>query len=184
MTPLLATSIGYAAVGTGVAVLLERRGQPPATVLSAIVAWPRLLSLLFAEGTSGPMDARIARSFEPLRAALLDGSGDALMSLAELEALERGLRRASLRLGVVDALLAESSDGLGHEVKGSLGALRDARLRASQEVEAVLEGVLQLRVQMGLLALEGDTEPVRDRIRELKARVSALDEVERPVVPS
>ena len=55
--------------------------------------------------------------------------------------------------------------------------LQAARDKAAAEVEAVLKGLVQLRVQLGLVALAGETGPVRDRLMELSARLTALEEV-------
>jgi hypothetical protein len=56
-------------------------------------------------------------------------------------------------------------------------ALRRARTSAAAEVEAVLEGIVQLRLQIGLRSLAGNSVPVRERLRDLRARLAAVDEL-------
>jgi hypothetical protein len=58
-----------------------------------------------------------------------------------------------------------------------MAGLRRAREHAHRELEAVLAGLLQLRVQLGLFTLAGESEPVRERLAELEARVAALAEL-------
>jgi hypothetical protein len=91
----------------------------------------------------------------------------------ELVALDAALRRADARIATVDRLLGEEALR-GDPLAAQLERARDF---AADEVEAVLRGVVQLRVQVGLVALAGDTVPVRDRMRELAARVRAIEEL-------
>jgi hypothetical protein len=62
-------------------------------------------------------------------------------------------------------------------VRDSALALRQARARSAGEIEAVLAGVLQLRLQIGLLALAGDDRAARQRLAELRDRARALEEL-------
>lgn len=165
--------------GGGTALMLARRGQPVATALSALLAWPVLLPLLGDTGgdsgqrTIGPFATRIDTCFTALRGALRDPSVIDIVSAEELVSLEQALRRADGRIGMVDRLLAEEAlraDPLAAQ-------LDRARGHAADEIESVLRGVVQLRVQVGLVALAGDTLPVRERMRELSARVRAIEEI-------
>lgn len=165
-------------IGVGTALVLARRGQPAATALSALVAWPVLLPLLGDAGdaggrNAGPFATRIDTCFAALRSALADPSASDIVTSEELVSLERALRRADGRIGMVDRLLSEEAlraDPLATQ-------LDRARGLAADEIESVLRGVVQLRVQVGLVALAGDTLPVRERMRELGARVRALEEI-------
>lgn len=165
--------VGWLAVGALTGLTLSRRGQPLATALTAVLAWPVLVPLLTGAPSSGPFAERIAGCFAALRAALADPAAASVVSNEELVALEAALVRADARIAMVDRLLQE--DALSQDPLSS--QLSRARGHAADEVEAVLRGVVQLRVQVGLVALAGDTLPVRDRMRELGARVSALEEL-------
>ncbi|MFN7143972.1 MAG: hypothetical protein ACK4YP_09365 [Myxococcota bacterium] len=164
----------WLAVGGVTAMVLHQRGQPVATVLAAVAAWPVLLPVLGDAATSrGPFATRIDTCFTALRAALADPAATGVVTPEELVALERSLCRADQRIAMVDRLLAEEA------LRGDPLASQLVRARgfAADEVEAVLRGVVQLRVQVGLLALAGDTVPIRDRMRELGARVRAIEEI-------
>lgn len=161
-------------IGTVVGGALLRRGQPAATALSALAAWPVLLPLL-GEGAAaqGPFATRIEGCFAPLRAALADPAAAGVVTNGELVALEAALRHADGRIAMVDRLLAEEAlrgDPLARQ-------LERARGFAADEIEAVLRGVVQLRVQVGLVALAGDTAPVRARLAELSARARVMEEL-------
>jgi hypothetical protein len=161
-------------LGGATAVALARNGQPAGTAVAALAAWPVLLPLLgTAPPTAGPFSARIHGAFSALRAALADPGAAGVIGPDELTTLEASLHRADARIGMVDRLLAEEAlraDPLSAQ-------LDRARGHAVDEVEAVLRGVVQLRVQVGLLALAGDTAPVRERLQELGARVRAIEEI-------
>lgn len=172
-TATLLLLAAWLAIGALTGLTLSRRGQPAATALTAVLAWPVLLPLLGSAPSAGPFAERIAAAFAALRAALADPAAASVVSTEELVALEAALTRADARIAMVDRLLHEdalASDPLSAQ-------LTRARGHAADEVEAVLRGVVQLRVQVGLVALAGDTLPVRDRMRELGARVSALEEL-------
>jgi hypothetical protein len=161
-------------LGVGTAAMLARRGEHFATSLSALIAWPVLLPMLTDTPRHiGPFASRIDTCFTALRGALADPSTAGIVTPEELVALEHALRRADGRIAMVDRLLAEEAlraDPLATQ-------LDRARGHAADEVESVLRGVVQLRVQVGLVALAGDTVPVRDRMRELAARVRAIEEI-------
>lgn len=162
----------YLLIGGGMVATLLRRGQPAATALSALVAWPLLVSGDPSATPSGPYWSRIAATFEALQRAL-PGEASALLTPADLAVLRSSLERADQRIAVVDRLLADPVLA----AEPSSGRLLEARSRAAAELEAVLGGVIQLRVSVGLLTLAGDTAGVRARLGELSARVRALEEL-------
>lgn len=182
MNPTSATLLllgAWLLLGGCTALALARRGQPVTTALSALIAWPVLLPLLGDGGGSatdarhkGPFVTRIDTCFTALRGALADPSVCGIVTTEELVSLEQALRRADGRIGMVDRLLAE--DALRADPLAT--QLDRARALAADEIESVLRGVVQLRVQVGLVALAGDTLPVRERMRELGARVRAIEE--------
>lgn len=163
----------WLAVGGVTAMVLHHRGQPVATALAALAAWPVMLPVLGENAAAGPFATRIDTCFTALRAALADPAAAGVVTGEELVALERSLRNADQRIAMVDRLLAEEA------LRGDPLATQLVRARgfAADEVEAVLRGVVQLRVQVGLLALAGDTVPIRDRMKELGARVRAIEEI-------
>lgn len=132
------------------------------------------------------------------------GSTTNLLDAAQLSKLARSLHRADHRIARVDRLLIDTEAqrqlvttqspspdlvlGSGPaqspspprpdpQLLAALAGLRRARDHAHQELEAVLSGLLSLRVQLGLFALAGESEPVRERLAELEARVAALAEL-------
>lgn len=161
-------------IGASVGVLLHQRGQPVATALSAVVAWPAMVGALGGSVGSGPYDAQIRAAFAALRGALADPVAAGLAEVAALDPIEASLRVADRRIAAVDRLLADPA------VAQDEGAvrLRAARSRAGAEVEAVLKQLVTVRVQLGLVALAGDTESVRGHLLALAARARALEEVE------
>ncbi len=176
---LVATLLGlYLLVGLGVAGRLNQLGYPGLTAASAMVAWPLLWSATSTAPSGlapGPHHARIQACLEALaRTVREEPAASTVVGPAELDSLRRSLFRADARIAAVDHLLNEP--GLSDEP--GVQALRQARNRASDQVEAVLAGVLQLRVQVGLLALAGDTAGVRARLGDLSSRVAALEELE------
>ncbi|MDP2316999.1 MAG: hypothetical protein Q8P41_29165 [Pseudomonadota bacterium] len=174
-TATLALLGAWLLLGGVTALVLARRGQPAATALSALLAWPVLVPLLAdaAPRHAGPFATRIDTCFTALRTALADPSATGIVTAEELVSLEHALRRADGRIGMVDRLLAEEA------LRADPLALQLDRARglAADEIESVLRGVVQLRVQVGLVALAGDTVPVRERMRELGARVRAMEEI-------
>lgn len=173
--------VGYAGVGVAVGGWLARRGAPVSTSVAAIAIWPLLWSAARerpAMKAGGPLGPRISQAFDALRAALTDPAAAEVPWRSELEGLEDALRRADERVGLVDRLLLAPA-GDDPEVQRSEEALRRARAHAVAEIEGVLAGVAQLRLQVGLVALAGDAGGVGDRLRQLRARVAALDEVAR-----
>ncbi len=191
MIPALATfshadlavvlALAWLGAGAVVALRLSRQGASPGAAIAALGAWPLMLGahepLVLPAPTGGPLAERIATAFASLEEALDDPSAGDVASQQELASLRRALEEADRRLDLVDRLLAEAPEGAAEGVERSHPRLRRARAHAASEAEAVLSGVLQLRIQVGLLALAGDTLPVRERLSELRARVAALDEL-------
>jgi hypothetical protein len=171
---------GYVAVGIAMALLLARRRIPAATALTALVCWPLLVPLLrrpVVMSGHGPFAARIAQSLAELRDTLSDPAADDVEPPADLEGLVADLHRTDRRLAMVDRLLADVAAQPDTGVARSVDALRRARTSAAAEVEAVLEGIVQLRLQIGLRSLAGNSVPVRERLRDLRARLAAVDEL-------
>jgi hypothetical protein len=196
-------TLGYLGIGAAMAWHLGRRGHGLGTATSALACWPLLLGLVgrpppriteldFAgPGPTGPNHARIDSCMNTLRQGLAEdfegpaGSTTNLLDTAQLSKLARSLHRADHRIARVDRLLidTEAQRQLVTAPQGdpqllaALAGLRRARDHAHQELEAVLSGLLSLRVQLGLFALAGESEPVRERLAELEARVAALAEL-------
>ena len=176
--------LGYVGIGAGVGARLASDGHPSATSVSALAAWPLLLSLVGRSPASrprvagdGPFAPRIHDALFRLQEALGDPAAAELPWDAEVEALREVLLSADTRLALVDRLLEDETTDA--EVARSHQALAEARSHAAAEIEAVLSGLAQLRLQVGLLALQGEVLPVTERLRELAARAGALDEVTR-----
>jgi hypothetical protein len=176
-TSILALLLIYVLAGVVTGVALKGRGQPVSVASTAVFAWPLLLGLFESGGAPGllpgPFFARIQDTFTALTSAMRDPAAEGLANAAELATLRASLLTVDARIGMVDRLLDD--EGLRGDPLGE--RLRDARGHAAAEVEAVLKGVVQLKLQVGLLALVGDTLPVRERMRELGARVRALEEI-------
>lgn len=179
MTPqnaIIVIGAAWLAIGLGVAAALQRQGQPPSTAFAAIIAWPALLPVLGAlpePGATGPFTERIGRAFLTLRQSVQEPHVAGITDLIALAAIEASLLRADARIAAVDRLLSDPA------VVSDPGAerLRSARTRASAEVETVLAQLVHVRVQLGLVALVGDTSTVRAHLAELAARARALEEV-------
>lgn len=172
---------GYLLAGGAVAVGLVRRGEPRANVLLSLVTWPLLLPLLWdaaPTSTGGPLTRRIDDALDALAATLGDPSAGELPGGDDVGFLREALHRADSRVALVDRLL-DSPDAAS--APDAQATLRTARATAVAEIEAVITGVIELRLQVGLLALHGDTGPVRERLRELRGRIGAFDEVARAV---
>ncbi|MCA9712143.1 MAG: hypothetical protein KDK70_40275, partial [Myxococcales bacterium] len=178
----LAVALLYGAIGIAIAVSLARRGAPPATALGALACWPLLLPLLSRPATprgGGPFCARIEEGLQALRRTMADPAAEDVAPPADLDGLVLDLHRADERLAMVDRLLHDvttrpNADPAVHE---GLQTLRRARASAAAEVEAVLDGMVQLRLQIGLRSLAGNSVPVRERLRDLRARLAAVDEI-------
>ncbi|MGH1344631.1 MAG: hypothetical protein ACRBN8_23935 [Nannocystales bacterium] len=178
--PVLWIAIGatYLAVGVMTAWLLGRRGVRSAVAVSALGCWPLLLPLLSSAPelpSAGPLSERIGRCAEDLRATMSDPRAEHVVVVEDLDELVADLRRADQRVGMVDALVADVRASSG-DAPG-LSALLSARARAAAEVEAVLEGMVELRLSIGLRSLAGNTVPVQERLGDLRARLGALDEI-------
>jgi hypothetical protein len=171
----------YALVGVAGAVIATRRSLGLATALGALVCWPLLLPLLGTGhvSTGGPLATRIAAAVEALRTTLDDPAATSMEGPEDLDGLIAALYRADERLAMVDRLIA-SVELPGPAPSGltqSLSELHRARSTTAAELEAVLEGLAQLRIQIGLRSLVGHGVPVRERLRDLRARLAAVDEL-------
>lgn len=172
----LLLGVGYGAAGVVVAVLLSRVGHPVATSVSALAVWPLLLPLLTQapepDAAAGPLAGRIDATFRAMERTLSDPAAEGVPWEGDLRNLELTLVRADARIALVDRLLADTPGEAGD-------GLREARERALAELEVVLEGVVRLRLGVGMLALSGDTSQVRAELDALVARAGALEELAR-----
>jgi hypothetical protein len=186
--------LAYLGIGVGVAWDLGRRGHGIGVTASALPCWPLLLGLVgsappppvLLEPTPrarGPHAARIDACLRALGAGLrevVDLGGAPLIDAAQLQTLGDALDRVDLRIARVDQLLAEAEAEAAraqfHDpaVDAAVATLRGAREHAQRELDGVLSGLLQLRVQLGLFTLAGEAEPVRERLAEIEARIVAL----------
>jgi hypothetical protein len=179
----LALAGGYVGCGLWCAGMLVRRGASSETALSALVVWPLLLPMLSSASppATGPLSGRIEQAFLALR-SVIGEVGNSSVEPSDLDGLQAALHRADERVALVDRWIARelsARDGAGVE------ALQAARDRAVSEIEAVLAGLAQLRLQIGLLTLAGPQDAsVRDQLQGLQARVAALEEVGRLQGPS
>lgn len=176
-------AVSYLAGGIVVAGLLERAGQPRSAVLGAFVAWPMLLPLLKAPpepaprpAAAGPYHQRIDAVLASLAETLADPAATEVPLSCDLDVLRRSLFAADARLALVDRLLADPTGPEGG-LDRSLARLREARAKSAAAIEAVLVELLQLRLAVGVVALAGESTELRDRLRELSARASALGEL-------
>jgi hypothetical protein len=163
----------YLLVGVGVALVLQRRAEPPGAVLGALLAWPLLVPLLKRppRPPRGRDGERIDRALDALLETLADPAAAEIGWTDDLTGLRTALHRVDARLTLVDRLLHEQPDA------PSAAALEQARTAARGDIDRVLGEVTELRVQVGLVTLAGDGARLRDRLRDLSARAAALDEV-------
>ncbi len=172
-----AVTMGWIGAGVLTGMALKNKGHSDALAVSSLVAWPATVALLATEPEpevlTGPLDARITTVFQALGATLADPlAGDVLWD-ADLSGLRSALGAADARLGMVDRLLA----GHVNEESAAADALRVARDRSQSEIEAVLNELTQLQLQVGLAALAGDSTAVGERLRDLLARTRAMEEL-------
>jgi hypothetical protein len=196
MPSLWATlALGYLGIGATMAWHLGRNGHGFGVTSSALACWPLLLGLVGrappsselhfdARPSPGPNATRIDACMRSLAEGLsetLESGGPPLIDGAQLAKLADALHRADGRIARVDRLLRETEAQCqlvrDASVDAAVARLRSAREHARNELEAVLAGLLQLRVQLGLFTLAGESEPVRERLAELEARVAALAEL-------
>ncbi|MCA9686182.1 MAG: hypothetical protein KC457_28690 [Myxococcales bacterium] len=197
-------ALGYLGTGAAMAWHLSRRGHSLGTVTSALACWPLLLGLIGrqASGAAVDLDALTRREAGPPGpyAVRIDGCLSALhhtlheeplrsaspVGYEQIDKLGAALHRADRRLARIDRLIDETEiqrrqiggDEVGVAlVAEALASLRRAREHSRAELDAVLAGLLQLRVQLGLYTLAGEGEGVRERLAEIEARVAALAEL-------
>lgn len=174
----LALGLAYGAIGIAVALRLATRGASHAAAVSALGCWPLLLPLVVTPpkpSSGGPLHERIRRCADDLRSTMADPAADGLVVVEDLDELVADLERADERLGLVDRLLADV--GANTRPSAGLQALRAARARAAAEVEAVLDGMVELRLSIGLRSLAGNTVPVHERLQDLRARLGAVQDL-------
>ena len=170
--------LAYLGIGLGVAIVLARRRASSMTAVSAIACWPLLVPLLRAppiDRRAGPLGDRIERCAADLRATMADPAADDLPIVDDLDDLVRDLHGADARLAMVDALLHDV--GATSPPRPAIEALSRARARAAAEVQAVLDGMVELRLAIGLRSLAGNTVPVRERLQDLRVRLGAVEEI-------
>lgn len=168
----------YVVAGAFIALRLSRTGVSRSASLAALGCWPLMLPLLGGPSVptrTGPLAHRITQCSRDLRASVADPAATDVLLVDDLDELVVDLQRADERLGMVDALLADV--GQSTAAAPALETLRRARARAASEVEAVLDGMVELRVSIGLRSLAGNTVPVQERLVDLRARLGALDEI-------
>lgn len=177
MTNLIPWVVAFYLVFGGVwAAKLLRQGQSWSTAAASLVLWPLLMG---AEGAAdgGPNTGRILAAFAALESTLADPAARGVVEPGELDALRRSLLSVDARLGMVERLLADPAVVAAGEA--TVKPLKDARESTLAELDSALGELVQLRVQLGLVALAGDSTPVRGRLSALTARVRALDELSR-----
>lgn len=173
----------YVAAGAAAALLLARKGYAPAVALGAIVCWPLFVPLLRRapeQRVAGPLCDRILATMQALREAMHDPAAAGLHLPEDVDLLGDQLHRADERLAMVDRLLASTADEAAQRAPGvaqGLAQLQRARAATALEIEAVLDGVVQLRLQIGLRSLAGNSFPVQERLRDLRSRLAAIDEL-------
>ncbi len=176
---MLATT--WFVIGAGIAWMLATRGHAQEVALTALVAWPFLIPSLTAPRRAplptGPHAARIDRAVDQVRQALTDADAHHPATEHDLTTLAAALHAADARIGRVDRLLSEPFTSDAAEVTAERQALTAARDAATGDLDAVLAGLAQLRLQVGRLTLAGDTTQVGSRLGELRARVQALGEL-------
>jgi hypothetical protein len=188
-------ALGYLGAGAAIAWHLGRKGHGLGVTSSALACWPLLLGLIGRSPPStelrfdsrpspGPNAARIDACVRTLGEGLAETpntDGPTLIDAQQLAKLAEALHAADGRIARVDRLLRETEAQRelirDAAVEAAITRLRSAREHAHRELEAVLAGLVQLRVQLGLFTLAGESEPVRERLAELEARVAALAEL-------
>jgi hypothetical protein len=178
--------VAYLVVGAGVATRLHRSGRVGlGGAVGAFAAWPVFLPVLAGPSSgAGPFANRIVEVFAALERTLHDPAADDVAwssdVAVDLSGLQTALFRADDRIALVDRLLSEARAS-GPRDPARLAALTapldEARALAADELSAVLDEVVQLRLQIGLAALHGNAASVRQRLAELQARAEAIDEV-------
>ena len=183
--------LGYLGVGAAMAWHFGRRGHGLGTSTAALACWPLLIGLVGRAPPNrdldlgipiepGPNRARIDACVMGLRhGAQEEFAGAPLIEPAQLDKLAKSLHRADHRIARIDRLLHETKTPLASDagLDAAIARLRHARDHAARELEAVLAHLVSLRIQLGLFALAGESEPVRERLAELEARVAALAEL-------
>jgi len=116
-----------------------------------------------AEGIDGALRA--------LAQTLSDPVAREVGAVADLSGLREALHAADARLALVDRVLADAPEG------PATGEVRAARARGEQAIRDVLDEVQQLRLQVGMAAVDGGAEALAERLADLSARARTLAEV-------
>ena len=166
-------ALAYLAAGVWTALRLEHGQHPRGAVLGALVAWPLLLPLLDVAPvhSTGPMAERIDGALRALTQTLADPVAREVGAVADLSGLREALHAADARLALVDRVLADAPEG------PATGEVRAARARGEQAIRDVLDEVQQLRLQVGMAAVDGGAEALAERLADLSARARTLAEV-------
>ena len=170
----------YVVMGISTSATMIRRGQRLSLALPALVCWPLLLGLLQTEWKArlqGPLHEAITHATQNLRTALSEPGAAGLVESTEIEMLEESMLKADARIATVDRLLQEQGTTQISRIQDGYTQLAAARARAFDELQAVIDGTVQLRLQIGLRSLAGSGPAVQDRMLELEARVRALSEL-------
>lgn len=166
--------VSYVAVGLVSGAWLARQGQPLSTAASAVALWPILLMVGSRHpepraAVQGPLAAQIIARFADLERTASDPAASDVPYDEDIRSLRKALLVADERLGLADRVLASV-----HTDKAT--DLQLARDRAAREIEGVLDGVTELQVTVGMLALSGNANGVRAELDALLARAAALQE--------
>lgn len=172
-------SITYLLVGVTVSWQLARRGHRITTAVSSFLCWPLFLGLFgkTPEMQQGPMAIKIRESMQTLREAIANPQSSELGDFSQIEALETALLQADQRLVFVDRMLHEPSSEMNPELQNSRARLKQAHEHAIHEIEAVLAGICQLRMEIAMHLLAGTRVPIQEQLQDLQARMSALSEL-------
>jgi hypothetical protein len=169
----------YALVGAGVALLLIRGGTAPWAAAAAVFAWPLMLPGARPDPApgeaQGPLHASIEAAFSRLEDAIRHSPGPPPDWKAGLATLRASLLRADERLAIADRILAEPA---GEGLQSSVLRRHERRQATATQIAAVLDEIGRLRLQLGLVALDGEALPLREAMQQLLQRARALDEVE------
>lgn len=174
MSPAQA-AFAWLVAGILVAGLLHRHNQEPPVVVSAIVAWPLALPLLFAPTRGGPFALDILRATAVAEEALARHRAE-LPWLGSLDNLRERLQRADERIAAVDRSL-EQLALVPESQRPDLTGLQVAREHAATQLLDILRRVGQLRVELELCALKDDDTAIRASVRELVTQMAALDQL-------
>ncbi|MEN0061536.1 MAG: hypothetical protein AAGA48_05260 [Myxococcota bacterium] len=157
----------YTLAGVFFAVRLHGRGHGLPVSGASLLAWPLFVPLL-TEGprpSRGPLADRIEQTFDQLRGALQDPAATVVRADLDLTAVQEALHAMDRRLAFVDGLISDS------EATETQARLTAARMETVSAIEGLLKEIHDLRLLVGLLALEGEPEVIRVRWQGLVERL-------------